>query len=776
MSSALERAEMLRTANEAAVRDPKLVLENLTQKQSTFTAQELDRFLLKHVDANEIMAVKESILRDKNTIALYDPHTLTQTDHYTTTHVRSEEEKLLRFAEAVNQSRPSTSSRGPTSGIAPVKETSLQGIIQDRTLNEEQARALRFVTTSEHGLSIIEGRAGVGKSHVMRAIKDVYQEHGFRVVGLAPTNVVSKDMATDGFGEAYTVHSMLFRHKNGRFPLNQKTVLVVDEAAMLGNSAYVELFHVAKSYKCKVVLIGDDRQLSSVDRGGIFSLLTEKFGSTDLTQVRRQSIAWQKEVSEALGQRQVEKAVTLLSQNQALNWSGTITESMTTLIQAWEKDYVQDPTKTRLILATRNVEVDALNTAVREIRLQRGEIEAKSYDCYTQRGREVFSVGDRVCLTQTDKVLGIGNGAYVHIKSLSENHCQVGIDDGTAVEFNPQVYHGLKLGYASTVYKSQGKNIGQVYVLHGSATNNRINYVGLSRQTETLQVFVNREETLSTQQLIYQMSRDQGQSLSVRYLTEAQVNRAKTLGDGYWDAAKEVWTDLKTNVTNRLSDLFHDNKEFYDFKREEHKGPQQVVEVDSSPIISEERHEPKVWTPLFPVPEHIPQPDIENDSYLSQMIQGKQITDIHAYKGRKDELLGYAVRLEDNASGAITTPTLTYCENEQEKPQWRWQDFGENLPLYGQEKIVKQSDKPVLVVSGEKAADAAQKVFPDYAVISWPGGAAEVEKANWGPLMSRNVSIWPEKTPAGLAAAKHIEDQLHKGNKRFSFRCSVRTI
>jgi len=834
MNSAMERAEMLRTANEAMVRSPEMVLKKLTEKQSTFTIKALDHFLLKHVDQQEIGSIREAVLSHKNILALYDPHMLLQTDRYTTTTVRREEEKCLRFAEAVYDT-----------GSISIKEEQLQKSISKQTLNEEQAKALVHVTTAE-GLSIIKGRAGVGKSHTLRAIRDVYQDQGYRVIGLAPTNTVVRDMAVDGFQHAYTVHSMLFRHKNNRFALDQNTVLLVDEAAMLGNSAYVELFYAAKSHKCKVILLGDNRQLTSVDRGGIYNLLAEKFGSAELTQVRRQSITWQKEVSEALGQGQVEQAVSLLSENKALSWSATKAEAMNELIKAWTQDHMEDPSKTNLILATRNIDVDALNTAVREIRLQRGEIAAQSYECHTQRGKEVFSVGDRVCFTETNKDLGIANGAFGYIESLTEAQCKVKLDKGAVegrppkVQFNPETYHGLKLGYAATIYKSQGKTLDQVYVLHGNATNSNTTYVALSRQTESLQVFANAQETQNENHLIAQMSRDEGKHPSLRYLTEDQANRAKTLGDGYrgstfdWDAAKEVWTDFKTNVHNKLSDLLHDNPEFYAFEAQESKSRQPVREVDLSSegaiedakarqqekpqstipdasvpgapaqdhVQPESETEHSTWRPMFPVPENVAKPDIENSPHLSHMAKDKKITAMHAYKDRKGSLLGYVVRLEGQVEGrppvegqlleGVKTATLTYCEAEgrptndkqiclsqtslEGRQQWRWQDFGERSPLYGQEKLIKSATKPVLVVEGEKTADAAQKLFPDHVVISWPGSAAAVERANWGPLLGRDVVIWPDNAESGLKAAQHIEGKLKNINDQYRLKTDITIV
>lgn len=58
--------------------------------------------------------------------------------------------------------------------------------------------------------------------------------------------------------------------------------MVVDEAAMLGTEVSVELFNVIKTTGAKLVLVGDDRQLSSVECGGTFRTLTERYESVEL--------------------------------------------------------------------------------------------------------------------------------------------------------------------------------------------------------------------------------------------------------------------------------------------------------------------------------------------------------------------------------------------------------------------------------------------------------------------------------------------------------------
>lgn len=70
----------------------------------------------------------------------------------------------------------------------------------------------------------------------------------------------------------------------------------------------------------------------------------------------------------------------------------------------------------------------------------------------------------------------------------------------------------------------------------------------------------------------------------------------------------------------------------------------------------------------------------------------------------------------------------------------------------------------VLVVEGEKTADAANKLFAkdNIVCISWWGGAAAVSKSNWTPLFGKQVVIWPDNDSAGFKAAEAICTELRK--------------
>ncbi len=81
-------------------------------------------------------------------------------------------------------------------------------------------------------------------------------------------------------------------------------------------------------------------------------------------------------------------------------------------------------------------------------------------------------------------------------------------------------------------------------------------------------------------------------------------------------------------------------------------------------------------------------------------------------------------------------------------------------PLYNLDQIAARPADPVLVVEGEKAADAAQTLCPEYVCTTWAGGAQSVKRAELLPLVDRDVTIWPDNDSEGLKAARTFAAEL----------------
>lgn len=134
--------------------------------------------------------------------------------------------------------------------------------------------------------------------------------------------------------------------------------------------------------------------------------------------------------------------------------------------------------------------------------------------------------------------------------------------------------------------------------------------------------------------------------------------------------------------------------------------------------------------------------------------------------------LGFAVRFssETKNEGKIVTPyTYRMAGSDLKGGGWVSKAWGDLYPLYRGEILFtwdeikegwKPTEKPVLIVEGEKTADRAQELFPNYDVITWFGGSKKVEKVHWEPLRNRKVIIWPDNDLTGRTAATRIAGQL----------------
>lgn len=152
----------------------------------------------------------------------------------------------------------------------------------------------------------------------------------------------------------------------------------------------------------------------------------------------------------------------------------------------------------------------------------------------------------------------------------------------------------------------------------------------------------------------------------------------------------------------------------------------------------EEKKPRTEWVPLIPVPDDAPPPPVAH-------IKRGKYTRIWTYRDAEGRVLGYVCRFETSDGGKEVMP-LTYVEHPETKArEWRWISFPEKRPLYGLDRLAAAApDAHVLLVEGEKCADAAQAELPKLVAMSWPGGGKAVDKVDWSPLAGRSVISWAD--------------------------------
>lgn len=129
-----------------------------------------------------------------------------------------------------------------------------------------------------------------------------------------------------------------------------------------------------------------------------------------------------------------------------------------------------------------------------------------------------------------------------------------------------------------------------------------------------------------------------------------------------------------------------------------------------------------------------------------------------AYRNEAGEPLFHVARFELRDGGKQVLPLGFGRVGE--RYGWHWRAFPLLRPLYRLDALAARPDAPALVVEGEKCADAAGRLLPDYAATCWPGGAKAVQAADWRPLAGRRCVLWPDNDAPGIAAMQAVAEAL----------------
>jgi len=156
-------------------------------------------------------------------------------------------------------------------------------------LNDGQKQAVRHVLESTDRVIGIRGVAGSGKTTLMQESVEALTGAGRHVLALAPTAQASRGvLRAEGMENADTVARFLVDER-----LREQArggVIWIDEAGLLGLPTLRRVFDLARGLDARVVLVGDSRQHSPVERGDALRLLEERAGlrPAEVTEILRQ--------------------------------------------------------------------------------------------------------------------------------------------------------------------------------------------------------------------------------------------------------------------------------------------------------------------------------------------------------------------------------------------------------------------------------------------------------------------------------------------------------
>lgn len=526
------------------------LLDHITEKAAVFTYEDLQR-AVKDIKDNvfQLQLINEAMQSDR-LVTLYRDNG-TETSKWTTQAVRAEEERALRIADAIHKFTPNVSDH---------YSTALKNLVDHNQLNAHQGQALSGLLATDKnasGLRILKGRAGTGKTYMLGQLNTLVRDNQ-AILALSPTHKAVSELKAQGFDNTHTVKAFLFKYRHDRIVVPKGSLFVIDEAAMLGTESTLELLKIAKATQSEVILSGDESQLSSVERGGLFSVFANRYGYATLDQVIRQKTAWGKAVSEAFSKGDVLAGLQILQTNNKLDFSQDPELSLSKLLANWSAS--ETPLVNRLILSIANQDVDVLNKGAREILKTQGVIKGPAFEIENKSTCATFAQGDRIVITETDKNIGVKNGDFGTITQASERQFTLFFDNGKEININPTALH-FKHGYAVTVFKSQAASIDSVFVYHSGFGTIQNAYVEMSRHIQDLAFYCNRENSDSLGKVAAQLALNLDAGSSLQYKTAADFAEK----DRSLLGKVRGWVHDKATG---LSDRFHQNESFYHFQQE----------------------------------------------------------------------------------------------------------------------------------------------------------------------------------------------------------------
>lgn len=360
-------------------------------------------------------------------------------------------------------------------------------------LSSQQRTALESITTSGRRLDLLVGPAGAGKTTAMRALRSAWiAEHGRgSVVGLAPSAAAAQALADDLGVSCDNIAKWLTEFDLGRTRLRAGQLVIVDEATLASTATLDRISGIAEAADAKVLLVGDQYQLQSVEAGGAFSLLVDRrTDAPELTEIHRFVNPWEKHASLALRRGEVEIVSTYARQKRIRE--GLTDEMLDQAYEAWRADSLAG--KASILVTEASHAVRALNERARADRLLlEGAVD----------GRELVlgdgsraSIGDVVITRRNDRTLRTSAGGWV------KNGDQWFITDirrdgsvlvnrvdprrrGKAVLPREYVGENLDLGYAVTAHRAQGVTVDTAHVVVTPTTTRENLYVSMSRGRES---------------------------------------------------------------------------------------------------------------------------------------------------------------------------------------------------------------------------------------------------------------------------------------------------
>ncbi|MEW9855767.1 Ti-type conjugative transfer relaxase TraA [Novosphingobium sp. M1R2S20] len=505
---------------------PEIALEAITHQQSTFTTRDLAKFVHRHSEGKDQFDEVLAAVRASPELVSLGRDGRGE-DRFTSRAMIETERRLERATIRLDATRShGVDERHIERALARAQSGGM-------VLSPEQRGSLEHVT-SGRGLTSVVGYAGTGKSAMLGVAREAWEHAGYDVRGLALSGIAAENLESGSGIASRTIASMEHQWGQERELLTSRSVLVIDEAGMIGTRQMERVLAEAEKREAKVVLVGDPEQLQAIEAGAAFRSIAERHGAVEITQVRRQREDWQRDATRHLATGRTGEALAAYERAGHVHAAETRDAARTHLIERWDKDRQANPDASRIILTHTNEEVQALNEAGRGRMRQAGQL-GEEVTLGVERGTRDFARGDRVMFLKNERSLGVKNGSLGTIRSVSPISMAVMLDDGRAVAFDLKDYNQIDHGYAATIHKAQGMTVDKVHVLATPGLDRHGAYVALSRHRDSVDLHYGGDDFVDRTRLVRTLGRDRSKDMVADYTRTADAAQAAPRRRGIFD-------------------------------------------------------------------------------------------------------------------------------------------------------------------------------------------------------------------------------------------------
>jgi conjugative relaxase-like TrwC/TraI family protein len=376
-------------------------------------------------------------------------------------------------------------------------------VIQARpTLKADQREMVRRLLAEPEGIAVVVGEAGTGKTFAIVAAAEGWAQAGYELRAVAPTWRAANVLRAEGL-EATSVARLLAQMQRGEggdsSMLSERTVLLVDEAGMVGSADLAALIEAADAARAKLVLVGDHQQLGEIEAGGLYRALAERTDPIVLDQVIRHNHEVDREAARMIREGEGRAALELYRSAERVTVAPDAEARREAMVADWHRSYAEG--QDALMVAKRNAEVERLNATARELLRADGRLGAQEIEV----GEARFATGDQIITRINAHANAIYNRERWQVAEVdTENRSLVlsGIDQVGRVEVGPDYLdrttpHGeapaIQHAYAVTTYCAQGTTVDRAYVMADPSMDKQEFYVATSRSREETYLYATPE-------------------------------------------------------------------------------------------------------------------------------------------------------------------------------------------------------------------------------------------------------------------------------------------